>query len=197
MGDFDNDGNPDLMLVTGAVYPEVELKLPSYPFRTPRVVFRNLGGGKFEELIEAAGPGVAAVHPSRGAAFGDFDNDGDVDVLVVNLNEPPSLLRNDLKGGGNWLKVQLAGTESNRLAIGARVTAFYGGKRQAQEVLSQASYYSVNDVRLHFGLGPAVEADLEIRWPNGRVEKVQKVAANRIVKVREGSGLVQEPDQSR
>jgi len=197
MADLDNDGNPDLMLVTGAVYPEVELKLPAYPFRTPRVVFRSLGGGKFEELIEAAGPGIAAAHPSRGAAFGDYDNDGDVDVLVVNLNEPPSLLRNDLKGGGNWLKVQLTGTKSNRLAIGARVTAFYGGKKQAQEVLSQASFYSLNDLRPHFGLGAATEADLEIRWPNGTVERVEKVAANRIVQVREGSGLVKEPAPSR
>ena len=122
MVDLDNDGLPDLFMVTGGVYPEVERTLPAYPFRTPRLVFRNLGNGRFEELIEEAGPGVAAVHTSRGCAFGDFDNDGDVDVLVWNMNEPPSLLRNDVSGGGHWLKVLLVGTTSNRSAIGARVT---------------------------------------------------------------------------
>jgi hypothetical protein len=188
--DLDNDGNPDLFLVTGSVYPEVEQKLPAYPFRTPRVVFRNLGNGKFEELIDEAGPGIAAVHPSRGCAFGDFDNDGDVDVLVVNLNEPPSLLRNDVSGGGHWLKVKLIGVKSNRSAIGGRVTAQYGGKKQAQEVLSQASFYSANDLRLHFGLGVADHADLEIRWPNGGREQIAKVAANQLVTIREGEGIV-------
>ena len=153
--DLDNDGHPDLFLVTGSVYPEVEKKLPAYPFRTPRLVFRNLGNGRFEELIEEAGPGVAATHPSRGCAFGDFDNDGDVDVLVMNMNEPPSLLRNDVTGGGHWLKVLLVGVKSNRSAIGARVVARYGERTQAQEVLAQSSFYSANDRRLHFGLGAA------------------------------------------
>ena len=97
--------------MTGSVYPEVERTLPAYPFRTPRLVFRNLGDGRFEELIEEAGPGVAAAHTSRGCAFGDFDNDGDVDVLVMNMNEPPSLLRNDVTGGGHWLKVLLVGVD--------------------------------------------------------------------------------------
>ena len=141
--DLDNDGLPDLFLVTGSVYPEVERTLPAYPFRTPRLVFRNLGDGRFEELIEEAGPGVAAAHSSRGCAFGDFDNDGDVDILVMNMNEPPSLLRNDVTGGGHWLKVLLVGVKSNRSAIGARVVARYGGRRQAQEVTAQSSFYSV------------------------------------------------------
>ena len=105
--DLDNDGYPDLFMVTGNVYPEVERKLPQYPHKTPRAVFRNLGNGTFEELIEEAGPGVADAHCSRGCAFGDFDNDGDVDVLIVNLNEPPSLLRNDVTGSGHWIKVKL------------------------------------------------------------------------------------------
>ncbi|MDQ6699132.1 MAG: CRTAC1 family protein, partial [Acidobacteriota bacterium] len=163
MVDLDNDGLPDLFVVTGSVYPEVEKKLPAYPFRTPRVVFRNLGA-RFEELIEQAGPGIAAAHASRGCAFGDFDNDGDMDVAIVNMNEPPSLLRNDVSGGGRWLKVKLIGVKSNRSAIGSRVTARYGGKIQAQEVMSQSSFYSANDSRLHFGLGMAESADLEIRW---------------------------------
>src|SRR6202790_2373212 len=121
--DLDNDGWPDLFLTTGSVYPEVERTLPQYANKTPRVIFRNLGNGNFEELIEEGGPGVSALHCSRGCAFGDFDNDGDLDILVVNLSEPPSLLRNDLRGDNNWLKLKLIGTKSNRSAIGARVLA--------------------------------------------------------------------------
>src|SRR5229473_8578582 len=162
--DLDNDGNPDLFLVTGSVYPEVEQKLPAYPFRTPRAVFRNLGNGKFEELIDEAGTGIAAVHSSRGCAFGDFDNDGDMDVLVVNLNEPPSLLRNDLSGGNHWIKVRLVGTKSNRSAIGARVVVKVGEVMQTQELFSQSSFLSCNDFRLHFGLGSAIKAEIRVRW---------------------------------
>jgi enediyne biosynthesis protein E4 len=191
MVDLDNDGFPDLFLTTGSVYPEVEQKLPAYPFRTPRLVFRNLGDGRFEELIEEAGPGVAAAHTSRGCAFGDFDNDGDVDILVMNMNEPPSLLRNDVSGGGHWLKVLLVGSRSNRSAIGARVTARYGGRAQAQEVTAQSSFYSANDRRLHFGLGAATGAELAIRWPNGGTEKIPNVQGDQLIVIREGAGIVQ------
>src|SRR3989440_1289083 len=155
VADLDNDGRPDLFWVTGGIYPEVEKKLPNSPYKTPRVLFRNLGKGQFEELMEEAGPGVAARHSSRGCAFGDFDNDGDMDILIINQNEPPSLLRNDVTSGHHWIKIKLTGVKSNRSAIGARVTARYGGKVQAQEALSQSSYLSVNDSRVHFGLGPA------------------------------------------
>ena len=188
--DFDNDGYPDIFVATGSVYPEVEKRYPDQPHRTPRLLFRNLGDGKFEELIDQAGPAVGAPHASRGVAFGDFDNDGDVDILIMNQNEPPSLLRNDVTGDGHWLKVKLEGVKSNRSAIGARVTAHYGGKRQAQEVLAQSSYLSVSDRRLHFGLGAAESADLEIRWPNGNLESIAKVAGNRLVVVKEGAGIV-------
>jgi hypothetical protein len=188
--DLDNDGNPDLFLVTGNVYPEIEKKLPNYPAKSPRIIFRNLGNGKFEELIEEAGPGIAAPHASRGCAFGDFDNDGDIDVLIVNMNEPPSLLRNDVTAKNNWIKVKLIGAKSNRSAIGARVTAQYAGKRQAQEVLSQSSFYSANDLRLHFGLGSAKTVDLEIRWPSGLKQSFTKVAPNRIVTIREGGAIL-------
>jgi hypothetical protein len=189
MVDFDNDGLPDLFFSTGGIYPELELKLPAYSFRTPSVIFRNLGG-KFEELIEQAGPGIAAAHSSRGCAFGDFDNDGDIDVLIVNLNEPPSLLRNDVTGGGHWLKVKLIGVKSNRNAIGATVIASYGGQKQAQAVSSQASFYSANDSRLHFGLGSNRSAALEIRWPSGVTEHVSAFDADRLVTVKEGVGIV-------
>ena len=190
IADLDNDGFPDLFLVTGSTYPEIEKKLPGSPAKTPRVVFRNLGNGKFEELIEEAGPGVAAPHISRGCAFGDFDNDGDLDVLIVNLNEPPSLLRNDVapQAGNHWLKVQLTGVKSNRSAIGARVICRYGGKQQAQEVLSQSSYFSANDRRLHFGLGRAESADLEIRWPSGLKQVLTGMPVDRLCKVTEGVG---------
>jgi hypothetical protein len=194
MVDLDNDGLPDLFVATGSVYPEVERTLPAYPFRTPRLVFRNLGDGRFEELIEEAGPGVAAVHTSRGCAFGDFDNDGDVDIVVINMNEPPSLLRNDVSGDGHWLKVLLMGVRSNRSAIGARVVARYGGRTQAQaqaqEVMAQSSFYSASDRRLHFGLGPATSADLTIRWPSGATEMVPGVAADQLVVIQEGGGIV-------
>jgi hypothetical protein len=188
--DLDNDGHPDLFVVTGNVYPEVERKLPQYPNKSPRAVFRNLGNGTFEELTEAAGSGVAEAHCSRGCAFGDFDNDGDMDILVVNLNESPSLLRNDLHGKQNWIKVKLEGVKSNRSAIGARVLVRYGRKTQAQSVLSQCSYYSCNDPRLHFGVGSYTTVDLEVHWPNGLVEAFKHVAVNRLVTLREGAGLV-------
>jgi hypothetical protein len=190
MVDLDNDGHPDLFVVTGSVYPEVERTLPAYPFRTPRLVFRSLGDGRFEELIEEAGPGVAAAHVGRGCAFGDFDNDGDVDVVVVNLNEPPSLLRNDVTGDGHWLKVLLMGVTSNRSAIGARVVARYGERTQAQEVMASSSFYSASDRRLHFGLGEATTAELTIRWPGGATEKIPALAADQLVVIREGSGIV-------
>ena len=190
MFDLDNDGNPDLFWVTGSVYPEIEVKLPNYPFRSPRIVFRNLGDGKFEELLDQAGPGIADQHASRGCAFGDFDNDGDIDILVMNLNNPPSLLRNDVTANHHWIKIKLIGTKSNRSAIGARVTAHYGGKKQSQEVLSQSSFYSANDLRLHFGLGAADKVDLDIRWPNGANERVAGAAVNHLVTIREGAGVI-------
>lgn len=195
--DFDNDGYPDVLFVTGSVYPEIERKLPQYPYKTPRILFRNLGTGELEELESGAGEGLRARHSSRGCAFGDFDNDGDVDVLIVNMNEPPSLLRNDVRAKRNWLKVKLEGVKSNRSAIGARVLVHYAGKVQAQAVVSQSSYYSCNDPRLHFGLGNAVNADIDVYWPNGLHEQYKKVPANQLVTLREGSGIVPNKGWSR
>ncbi|HVN21416.1 MAG TPA: CRTAC1 family protein, partial [Dongiaceae bacterium] len=172
------------------VFPEVEQKHPEFAHKTPRVLFRNLGGGRFEELLDAAGPAVAEPHSSRGVAFGDFDNDGDLDILIMNINEPPSLLRNDVSGDARWLKVKLVGTRSNTSAIGAVVTAVYGGRRQAQPVLAASGYLSANDRRLHFGLGEAATADLEIAWPNGTREQVKGVQADQLVTVKEGAGVI-------
>jgi enediyne biosynthesis protein E4 len=177
--------------VTGHVYPQVERSLPQYPNKTPRAVFRNLGNGTFEELIEEAGPGVAAPHCSRGCAFGDFDNDGDIDILIINLNEPPSLLRNDISGKTNhWIKVKLEGVKSNRSAIGARVLVHYGNKTQAQAVLSQSSFFSCNDPRLHFGLGTFATADIDVYWPSGLHEAFKQLSANQLVTLKEGVGPV-------
>ena len=190
VADFDNDGAPDIFWVTGNIYPEVEKKLPGSPHKTPRVLFRNLGDGRFEQLIGVAGPDLEVPHSSRGCAFGDFDNDGDVDILVVNVNEPPSLLRNDVTGDHHWLKVKLEGVKSNRSAIGARVTVRYGRRMQAQEVLAQSSYLSVNDRRLHFGLGDSTRADVDVRWPSGVVEKLTGLEVDRLISIKEGSGIV-------
>ncbi len=190
LADFDNDGNPDILVVNGTVYPELESLFAKYPSRGPRLLFRNLGNGTLVPLLDDAGPGISTPHLSRGCAFGDFDNDGDLDVLILNANEPPSLLRNDSPPGRHWLKVRLEGTRSNRSAIGARVLARYGGKVQAQCVTSQSSYLSSNDPRLHFGLGAAAAADLEVYWPSGLKETYLGLAANRLVHIREAQGIV-------
>jgi enediyne biosynthesis protein E4 len=189
IADLDNDGLPDLFWVTGSTFPEVERKYPEFPHKSPRVLFRNLGSGKFEELLEA-GPAIAESHASRGLAFGDFDNDGDLDILIMNMNEPPSLLRNDVTGAGHWLKVKLVGTKSNVSAIGALVTVVNGGRKQVQSVLASAGYLSCNDRRLHFGLGSAANADLEIVWPSGLREEFKGVSADHLLTVREGAGVV-------
>jgi hypothetical protein len=188
--DLDNDGFPDIFMVTGSVYPEVEKKVRDYPYKTPRLVFRNLGNGTFEELIEEAGPGVLAAHCSRGCAFGDFDNDGDLDVLIVNLNETPSLLRNDVQKQSHWIKIKLVGVKSNRSAVGARVIVHYGGKTQVQAVLSQSSFYSASDPRLHFGLGDVSTISVEIFWPSGGREELRSLPANQLVTIKEGIGIV-------
>ncbi len=188
--DFDNDGWPDLFLVTGNVYPELEKVYPQLSYKGPRILFRNLGNGGFERMIDEAGPGITAKHPSRGCAFGDFDNDGDLDMVIMNVNEPPSLLRNDAPTGNRWLKVKLVGTKSNRSAIGARVLMHYGKHTQAQALMSQSSYLSCNDPRLHFGLGDETVADIDVHWPNGLIEYAKQVPANRLVTFREGSNIV-------
>jgi hypothetical protein len=188
MPDFDNDGRPDVKYMTGNVYPEVEAVLKQYPHRGPRVVFRNLDGTRFEDVSAHSGPGATAVHSSRGAAFGDFDNDGDVDVLIFNMNEPPSLLRNDYGGANHWLEIRLEGTASNRSAIGATVRLTAGGQVHARAVLSQSSYYSHDDLRLHFGLGAAERADaIEVRWPNGGVQTIRDVRAGQVATIKEAA----------
>jgi enediyne biosynthesis protein E4 len=189
--DFDNDGWADLLTVTGNVYPEVEKYFKEYPHRSPRLLYQNLGNGKFKDVSATGGTGISEPKSSRGSAYGDFDNDGDVDVLVMNMNEPPLLLRNDLKSANNWLKIKLVGVKSNRSAIGSRVIIKNGNGLQMQEVTAQTSYYSHNDFRLHFGIGSNKQAEsIEIRWASGQTETIKNVSANQIVTVKEGSGIV-------
>jgi hypothetical protein len=185
--DLDNDGNPDIFLVTGQVYPELEPILPKYPRRGPRILFRNRGNGTFLQIPEESQPALASRHVSRGCAFGDFDNDGDLDILIMNQNEPPSLLRNDAPPQNHWIKVRLQGTKSNRSAIGARVTVRSERRIQVQEVMSQSSYVSANDPRLHFGLGSADSVELEVRWPMGTAEVHKNIPADRLITLLEGS----------
>jgi hypothetical protein len=191
MPDLDLDGRPDIVYVTGNVYPEVEARMAQYPHRGPRVIFRNTAqgaGSRFENVTTASGEGATAPHSSRGAAFGDFDNDGDVDVLVMNMNEPPSLLRNEYAGKNHWIELQLEGSASNRSAIGAVVTLKVNGRSSTRALLSQSSYYSHDDVRLHFGLGTsAVAESIAIRWPSGTAQSLTGITGDRVVKIREPS----------
>ena len=187
LADLDNDGLQDILYVTGNVYPEVERILPQQPHRSPRIVFRNSGGNTFVNVTMQSGD-ASVPHSSRGAAFGDVDNDGDVDVLIMNMNERPSLLENTYAGGHGWILLKLEGTVSNRSALGATVVVTSGGARQARTVLSQSSYYSHDDLRLHFGLGATSKADrIEITWPSGRTQSMENVQGGRVVTIKEGS----------
>jgi hypothetical protein len=189
--DLDNDGWKDIFQVNGHVYPELDHSSGEEKYRNPRLVYRNLGGGKFEEVSALAGAGVAERKSSRGAAFGDFDNDGDIDVVIMNMGEPPSLLRNELRSDNHWIKVKLEGTKSNRSAIGATVTVEAGGLKQTDAVVSQSSYISHNDARLHFGLGKADRVDkFTVRWPNGLVEQFPGAPAGHLALLVESSGQV-------
>jgi hypothetical protein len=190
--DFDNDGWKDIFISTGHVFPEIAHRKLHLTYAEPKILYRNLGNGHFENVSTQAGPGVTQPKVSRGCAFGDFDNDGDMDVVVNNLNGAPSLLRNDCTSGGNWLKVQCMGTKSNRSAIGTRVRVVTGRHSQIDEVMSGSSYVSQNDFRLHFGLGKAAKVDLvEVRWPLGLVEKFQNLEVNQLVVIKEGSGIIE------
>jgi hypothetical protein len=153
-------------------------------------VYRNLGNGSFEEVTDLSGAPVLEPHSSRGCAFGDFNNDGNVDVLILNMSEPPSLLLNQNHSNNHWLTIKLAGTRSNRSAIGARVTVTTGERRQVREVLSASSYISQSDLRQHFGLGQAKRADqIEVRWPSGLVDRVKGIDADQFIVIEEERGM--------
>ena len=190
--DFDNDGWPDLMQINGHVYPEMVGHEVGESYKNPRIVYRNMGNGQFKDVSSVMGPGISERFSSRGAAFGDYDNDGDIDVLVLNLNDLPSLLRNDGGNKQNWIKIKLIGTKCNRTAIGARVRVLTGDHVQMDEVHSGSSVMSQGDLRLHFGLGKNETVDvIEVKWPTtGKLERFTKVKANQILTIKEGSGIV-------
>ncbi|HXA07438.1 MAG TPA: CRTAC1 family protein [Bryobacteraceae bacterium] len=184
--DFDNDGWKDLLLANGHVFPEVERLKIDIRYKDRAILYRNNGNGTFTDISEHAGEGILERHASRGVAFGDYDNDGSVEVLINNQNEPPSLLKSARKPFGNWVILKLEGTISNRSAIGARVRLTAGGHTQVDEVRSGGSYLSQNDLRLHFGLGPAAKIDrIAIDWPGGAHQIEENAGVNRIVTIRE------------
>jgi len=187
--DYDNDTWPDILLTNGHVYPEVAETAIEYGYRQRKVLYRNLGNGRFLDVSENAGPGILEKVSGRGCATGDFDNDGDLDVAVNCVNDVPQLLRCDSATGNNWIKIKCVGTKSNRSAIGARLYCLTGKRKQLDEVRSGGSYISQNDLRIHFGLAKAETADIEIRWPSGQVDKLPGMAANRIYTVVEGKGV--------
>jgi hypothetical protein len=190
--DYDNDGWPDIIQVNGHVYPEIDSYNFGQTFKNPRLVYRNLGNGNFQDVSAEMGPGISERFSSRGAAFGDYNNDGGMDVLILNMNELPSLLRNDGGNKQNWIKIKLVGARCNRSAIGARVRVITGKHIQMDEVHSGASVMSQSDLRLHFGLGKAESVDLiEVKWPTTqKLERFTQVKANQILTIREGDGII-------
>ncbi|HVF92085.1 MAG TPA: CRTAC1 family protein [Blastocatellia bacterium] len=189
--DVDNNGWLDIFLVNGHVYPEVEKLTTEAGYAQRKVLFRNLQNGRFEDVSDRAGAAVAEPSPARGCAFGDYDNDGDIDILINPVNAIPELLRCDSGNQNNWITIKAIGVKSNRSGIGARIKCVTEDGNQIGEVRSGGSYFSQNDLRVHFGLGKRDKVkSLEILWPDGQVEKLNDVAANQAITVKEGSGML-------
>jgi hypothetical protein len=190
--DFDNDGWTDLFVVNGHVYPQVDTAPEAgAKYREPKLLFLNQHNGTFKDISKLVGPAIQIPQVSRGAAFGDLFNDGAIDIVVENLDGAPMILRNVGTTGNHWVSFELAGTKSNRLAIGARVKVTAGNLVQTDEVRSGSSYLSQNDLRLHFGLGPHDHIDhVEIHWPSGETQSLENLAADHFYSVLEGQGLV-------
>jgi hypothetical protein len=186
LGDFDNDGLQDIFVANGHVYPQVDSLNVGQKYLQRKELYRNLGNGKFEEIAGSASADFLTGKSARGSAVADFDNDGDLDILVVNLNSRPSLYRNDADKTSHWIGFRLEGTRSNRSAIGARIEIEALGRKQISEVRSGASYLSHDDMRLHFGLGKATRIDrARIRWPNGNTQELGALDADGYVSIRE------------
>jgi hypothetical protein len=189
--DFDNDGHKDIFIANGHVYPQIAGRNLHISYKQPKLLYRNLGNGRFEDVSARAGTAISTAAVGRGCAFADLDNDGDIDIVINNLDAPPSVLRNDGGNRNHWLMIKCIGTRSNRSAIGARVRVSAGGRTQIDEVLSGSGYYSQNDLRLHFGLGASDRVDLvEIAWPSGSSETFRNIAADHLLVIRESEGIV-------
>jgi enediyne biosynthesis protein E4 len=188
--DVDNDGWPDLMLVNGHVYPEVDKNHLGSDYEEPRILYHNLGKGAFADISADAGPGIAARGSSRGLATGDLWNDGRISAVITNLNAAPSLLVNQVRSANHWIGIRTIGTKSNRDGIGARISITAGKRTLVDEVRSGSSYNSSSDMRVHFGLGAATKVDsVYIRWPSGLQERFDNVPIDSIQTVKEGSGV--------
>jgi enediyne biosynthesis protein E4 len=175
--------------VNGHVYPEVDTHKLGSEYREPRILYRNLGNGKFADISKSGGPAVLTRTAARGLAVADLQNDGSLELIVTNMGEAPSLLRNEKKYPHHWIGFKLVGTTSNRSAIGARVSLEVGGRKLVQEVRSGSSFNSSNDLRLHFGLGAAAKITaLTVRWPNGQTESFAPPIPNQIAVLKEGTG---------
>ena len=186
--DADNDGDRDLFVANGHLFPQLNRANLGVSYAQPNQLFENSGDGTFEEISGTSGSGLRIKKVSRGAAFGDIDDDGDIDIAVLNLNDTPTLLRNDSGNGNNWLRVRTVGTSSNSDGIGARVTVRAGGRSQLGEVRSGGSYLSHSDRRLHFGLGTAGGVEqVEVRWPSGTVDRFRDMPVNTEFVAVEGS----------
>lgn len=189
--DIDNDSWLDLFVVNGHVYPQMDQIASGARYRQRKLLYLNQADGTFCDASMQAGAPMQELRVSRGAAFGDLDNDGNVDIVIEDLDSSPMILRNEGDKSNHWLTLELAAITGSPLAIGARVKVTTGNVVQTEEVRSGGSYLSQNDLRLHFGLGKAAKADLiEIRWPSGKVETVENVAADKFYSMLEGSGLV-------
>lgn len=183
--DFDNDGWKDLLLVNGHVFPEVDALRIDIHYKDRAILYHNLKGGRFRDVSNQAGPAFEERHSSRGAAFGDIDNDGSVEVAINNQNETPSLLKQSTNPSAHWLILKLVGRRSNRSAIGARVTVRSGEQAQSEEVRSGGSYLSQSDLRLHFGLGSSDKAEIEVSWPSGLRQVLKDTWPDQILEVTE------------
>ncbi|HTC46423.1 MAG TPA: CRTAC1 family protein [Candidatus Aquilonibacter sp.] len=193
--DFDNDGWPDLILVNGHVYPEVDSQHLGSNYREPRILYHNNGDGTFSDISASAGSGITTAASSRGMAVGDFWNDGRMSIVISNMNSAPSLLVNQIRSQNHWIVFRTVGTKSNRDGIGARVSVKTASRVLVDEVRSGSSYISNSDIRLHFGLGAAAKVEwVEIRWPNGLVEKFTGLAVDQIHTLTEGSGAAVTPE---
>jgi hypothetical protein len=195
--DMDNDGWLDILISNGHVYPEVDGTQIDAPYAEHKYLYRNLRNGQFQDVTKLGGTGVMDAAPARGCAFGDYDNDGDIDVVVNCMNSLPQLLRCDVTTPRNWIKIRVVGTKSNRTGIGVRAvltsSPAAGTKQitQIDEVRSGGSYYSQNDLRLHFGLDHAAKADsLVLHWPSGRVDTLNDLQANHLYVVEEGAKIL-------
>lgn len=187
--DVDNDGWPDLLLVNGHVYPEVDKFHLGSDYREPRLLYRNLENGTFSDISSSAGPAFETRYSGRGLAVGDLWNDGRMSAVISNMNDPLSLLVNDAKNTNHWVAFRTVGTKSNRDGIGARITVHAGGRVYVNEVRSGSSYISNSDMRVHFGLGKAAKLDsVDVRWPSGVVETFPNAVIDNINVVTEGTG---------